>query len=199
MENICEARLYMFVYGEQRLELVRRHGIGAVIGDGPHLIFRYLNDTLLDIIEDILDGYLYESKVYTARSEDSLKVIDFIVSNLDSRVTPIVTSPEFQEGAAERVESIIGNIYHVVVSKNKGQHWRCDWGKLILALAVYLDISGLKARLVRRDRPQPQQHEGRLLEFMPPGPMNQLIERLRHSSVFEQIESWNQRNVTFSL
>lgn len=46
-KNICEARLYMFVYGNQRLELVKRHGIGAVIGDGPHLVFTYLSRGLL--------------------------------------------------------------------------------------------------------------------------------------------------------
>ncbi len=188
----------MFVYGDQRLELVKRHGIGAVIGDGPHLVFTYLNDVLPDIIEDILDVHLSEANEHGVRLEESLKVIEFIVDNLDFRVAPIVTTGAFREDAVERAESIIGNIYHIVVATNKRKIRRCDWGKLILALAMYLDISGLKERQVRRGRRESQQHEDRLSAFMPPGPMKDLIEGLKRSSVFEQIKSWNQGNVTFS-
>ena len=146
----------------------------------------------------MLDVHLYESNEHGIRLEDSLKVIEFIVDNLDSRVAPIVTTGEFREDAVERAESIIGNVYHIVVGTNKRKISRCDWGKLILALAVYLDISGLKERQVRRGRREPQEQEGRLSAFMPPGPMKQLIEGLKRSSVFEQIKSWNQGNVTFS-
>jgi hypothetical protein len=114
MNNIFEARLYMFVYGDRRFELVNLHGIGALIGDGPHLVFAYLNNTLLDIIEDILDSFLYGDDKHMVRSEDCLKVIEFVLGNLNSRVPPIVATGEFKEVSTRRTDYIIGNIYHIV-------------------------------------------------------------------------------------
>jgi hypothetical protein len=52
IKDVYEARLYIFVYGDRRFQLVKRHGIGALLGDGPHLVFAHLNDLVLDIIEE---------------------------------------------------------------------------------------------------------------------------------------------------
>jgi hypothetical protein len=198
IKDVYEARLYIFVYGDRRFEFVKRHGIGALLGDGPHLVFAHLNDLALDIIEEIIEAQLHNSGVDAGRLEDNLKIIDFIIDASNNRIPRVVSGRETGRTPPDRIDWIVRNIYSVVLSENKRRRRSFDWGRVVLAFAVYLDICCLKEGRGRRDRTATLQGDGRLSEFMPTEPMKLLLRGLETSSVFKQIESWNDGQVTFS-
>jgi hypothetical protein len=195
VKDANEARLYILIYGDQRFQLVKRHGIRALIGDGPHLVFAYLNDMLLDVVDEIIELNLYDSK--RGDREDCLNVIDHIVDNCHNRVPRVVSNREIRGTPPERIDWIVRNIYSIVLEQNKRRRRGCDWGRVVLVLAIYLDIVCLKERQGKRPHAEIG-GDGRLSEFMPAEPMKALMRGLKSSSVLEQIESWNHGEVTFS-
>jgi hypothetical protein len=194
VKNVHEARLYISLYRRKYFELVRRHGIGSLIGNGPHLVFANLNDLLLDIIEDIAEEMLLQAEQNTRRLDDCINVVDFLVDNCETPFEQIITGGPV---VIDRIENIIIYIYHTFCEARRRKPNSYDWGKVLLALAIYLDIVSPEPRDFKRS-PKVQKQENRLEEFMPHTPMQKLMEGLRSSSVFTKLEAWNRRELRFA-
>jgi hypothetical protein len=206
-----EARLFIAVYRSRRSELVKRHGIGAVIGDGPHLVYQYLNDLLLEVIEEVTALEWSRDWISESVLKDDLELIEHLSQHIDALGQPtIVTLGELKEETRHRIDRIIGDIYSLHVDKRslgrvrRRQKLPVDWGKVILVLAAYIDINSPLGEefnvSFRRDHPGGPRDTrmGRLVEFMPEDPMRNLLAAVEGSPVFEKIYAWNQRQTRFS-
>jgi hypothetical protein len=199
-----EARLYLTMYGSRRGELVKRHGIGAIVGDGPDLVYQYLNDLLLEVIEELTMRERMPERVDKNVLRDDWELIDYLADHVEEiDLSPIIATGESKGEIKYGIEEVIGGIYHINVHRRR-QTSRpvVDWGKVILVLAAYIDIISPLGE--GTSRIYPKEHgsgigmKERLGEFMPNEPMSSLLQALRQSPVFEKINSWNQGLIRFA-
>jgi hypothetical protein len=140
IKNVYEARLYISLYQSRRYELVSQHGIGSLIGDGPHLVFANLNNLLLDILEETVEEILVQEKENPERLEECMNVIDNITANFKEPVDQIISNAG-SPLVSHKVDNIIMNVYHALCERKRRMSDRYDWGKILLVLAIYLDIA----------------------------------------------------------
>jgi hypothetical protein len=201
-----EARLYLAMYRSRRCELVKRHGLGAMVGDGPDLVYQYLNDLLLEVIEEVTMHERMPDRLDKSVLRDDWDLIEYLANQIDKIDQPaIITIPELKEEAKFGIDEVFGTVYRCLVDhglpKTKSSRSLVDWGKVILVLAAYIDINSPPgeetSRIYRRD-PESENGRERLCEFMPSGPMKRLLAALEQSPVVGKINSWNQGEIRFS-
>jgi hypothetical protein len=122
-----------------------------------------------------------------------MNVIDNITANFKEPVDQIISSAG-SPLVSHKVDNIIMNVYHALCERKRRMSDRYDWGKILLVLAIYLDIATPEPRGYRRS-PEAREPENRLEEFMPHGPMQKLMGSLTRSVVFEKLEAWNRRQL----
>jgi hypothetical protein len=199
LNNIADGRMYLFVYEDGFKELFDRFGLDVLYSTQTYSILRELPDVIqLGILSVASTG-----RRRAGNSDQSSPASRAFINSIADMILreKHVTVPGSYISAESRL--LTDAAVHTLYDLSKAKHADAEFlAKALIALAVSLDIGRVTGRRSEKDPEMPWRRRGggneRLLSFMPPEPMVEMLRTAANHSLSALISDWNNEKVQFA-